>query len=243
MNIYNWRHNFYWEYPDEDRLIETKVAVKTVNREWLDTYDPVVILVSVHSAFHEGMSGDYKMNALISSIRKHVNGRVTILFTDRAHLQAYSLDHEGDVELAFEKILSASHQLQERYRPYFEACNVVDWHSYVTEDTSFNHCLESLKKLKREDPDFHALLQHDAEQTYIGARRAFDKDLFVEKAIEDLLEQYAGIAVLANKGYLYCFYPGKPYTSFEKIKHTMPWIDVFLSIQKKKIVSTASSCL
>lgn len=69
-----------------------------------------------------------------------------------------------------------------------------------------------------------------------------NKELFIEKAIEDLLEQCASLLVLSNKGYRFQFYPGKPYASIEYVNRVfIPkdnqifWIDVFLTIEKKTI--------
>ena len=104
-------------------MIRGKLAIKTRETHWLNTAHPVVVL-SIHSALHKNVDGDLKMNALISSIKKLVKGRITVLLSDRAHLQTYSLKYQDDIKKAFEYCLLSAHTLQERYRPYFESCEV-----------------------------------------------------------------------------------------------------------------------
>lgn len=247
MNVYAWRNIFHMTCSEGESLIVSKLAVKTREIDWLETNDPVIVLVSIYSTFHERIWGEFKMNALISSIKSHVKGKITVLFADGAHLQTHSLDHDGNVKKAFEETIDTSYQLQKRYRSYLAGCDVVDWHTYICQDVNYSHFLASLKKLSKEDRLFYELLQKDAEETYTCERREkfMDKDLFMKKTMEDLLEQYAALAVLANRGYRYLFYPGKPHLMFESIKNIffqkmqMSWINVFLTIERKKTLSTS----
>ena len=105
MKTYNWRKNFTAFLTLQERKIRAKLAFKTKELSWIETHYPVIVLVNVHSSFHEDVGGDLKMSALMSTIRSHTKGKVTVLMSDRAHLQTVSLDYHGNVDVAFEKCL------------------------------------------------------------------------------------------------------------------------------------------
>lgn len=117
MNIYRWRHTLNC-FRD---TVSCKLAFKTHDNEWLQTEDPVVILVSLQSAFHEGIFGDIKMDAFVSTIKKHVKGRITVLLD--AHYSTMSLTFED--------------KLAETFKAYFEGCQVVSSLSYIRQDGRF----------------------------------------------------------------------------------------------------------
>lgn len=246
MKTYLWRKNITATFSNHELMVRGKLAFKTKETHWLDTETPVVVLVSVHSAFHEEVGGDLKMKALISTIRNHTKGKVTVLLSDRAHMNTHSLHYEENREKAFKDCLDSAHKLKHRYQSYFNDCKVEYWHSYIFQDSDFDPFLNFLIKLYQTDSAFRELLYRDAEATYVGQRVQFfsDKALFIEKAIEDLLEQCACLLVLANKGYRFQFYPGRPYASIEytnlvfiPVDKQISWIDVFLSIEKKTVIS------
>lgn len=245
MNKYHWRKNFTAVYSHQEKKIRGKLAVKTRELHWLETCSPVVILVSIHSLFHEEIGGDLKMNALLSIIKSHVKGNVTVLFSDRAHLQTISLNYQENLDLALEECLKDAKRLSCRYQPYFEDCKVVYWHSYITQDKHFSFSLNFIKDAYQADLSFKNLIDLDAESTYTNERREkySNKKLFIAKAREDLLEQCASLLVLSYKGYRFQFYPGKPYSSVEYVNNyfipenrRVSWIDVFLTMEKKIIM-------
>lgn len=245
MNTYVWRKNFTATFSDQDKTIRGKLAFKTRQTEWLDTDAPVIVLISTHSVFHDEVGGDLKMNAFISTIRSHVKGKVTVLLTDRAHLQTVSLRYQNNLEKAFEECLRSADGLAIRYRHYFEACHVVYWHSYICEDKSFAASLNLLRDLYFTDSVFRDYLHSDAESSYTSERRLefTNKDIYKQKAIEDILEQCACVLVIANKGYRFQFYPGKSCASTDYVNHLLiplekqtSWIDVFLTIEKKTVI-------
>lgn len=218
MNKYLFRSNFNVSFLDQLRKIRAKIVVKTLETHWVNTSEPVVITVSIHSAFHDNYEGDLKMNALVSTIKKNVNGKVTILFTERAK------------ELNF------------RYQPYFEGCNVMYWHSYICTDPHLEYCQKVIKNLITQDRLFQQLVQKDAESCYTEDRKLAypDEDLFMKKNREDIIEHCVCWLVLMKKGYRFQFYPGRPYTSMEyvakyiaKDEKKLEWIHVFLSVEKK----------
>ena len=95
------------------------------------------------------------------------------------------------------------------------------------------------------DPVFRKHLHADAEATYIADRvhEFSDKEVYINKTIEDLLEQCVCVLVLASKGYRFQFYPGRSYVSTEYVNNTfvpsgmqISNIDVFISIEKKTII-------
>ena len=220
MKKYAWRNTVTATVSKQQSHIRGKLAFKTQNTSWLNTQDPVVVLVSIQSQFHNDVSGDLKMNALMSTIKSHTRGKVTVLLAERAHLHAASLDHQGDEQKAYRQILSDAQTLKERYTNYFLGCNVVLWHSYIYEDKTFAQAYTQIEALYIDDPLFKAHLLSDAKDQ-------------TDATIQDLLEQCACILVLASKGYRFQFYPGSPCACTEYLKTQVSWIDVFLSIEKK----------
>lgn len=237
MNTYQWRSNFKAFVSNGDRTICGKLAFKTKNTQWINTTAPVIILVSIHSSIHEEMSGELKINALISTIKKNVKGKITVLLADTAHRQTLSL--KG---VSFNECILSAQQIKNRYHSYWENCGVVFWHSYILQDSNFIPLLSYLKELYVQDSIFRSFLLKDAEIAFTKQRKEEypDKESFIEKTIEDLMEQCACIGVISNKGYRFQFYPGSSNFSTEyinqkilPIEKQVNWIDVFLSIEKK----------
>lgn len=248
MNKYIWRRNHTSLFVDQDKTIRGKLAFKTKSVHWLDTQSPVIAMISLHTAFHESNDGDLKMNAFMSTIKSHVKGKITVLICDIAHKQAMSLEYQNNLDKAFETCILHAQKLRERYQHYFESCSVVQWHSYISQDTSYGPSFKLVKELYENDFVFQELLKRDAEAAYTEERmqKFPDKDLFLQKTHEDILEQCASILVLANKGYRFQFYPGNPNASTEYVgKKMLPsgsqlsWVHVFLTIEKKTITLPA----
>ena len=244
MSKYLWRKNYTARVSDQEKAIRAKIAFKTQEIHWLETQASVIALISIDSAFHDGMEGNLKMDAFMSTIKQHVKGRVTVLISDRAHIRTSSLKYGGNLDKAFELCKDNAQGLVDRYRTYFEKCNVAFWHSYIYQAESFDPFLKLVKNLYDTDPVFRSHLLFDAEASYTVERMQdfSNKGLFIERTIEDILEQCACILVLANKGYKFQFYPGRPYASTEYVnevlipKEKVCWVSVFLSIEKKTIL-------
>lgn len=243
MNAYAWRKNFTALFQEEQKTIRGKLAFKTKETDWLGTENPVVALVSIHSRFHKFIDGDLKMNAFISTIKSCTRSRVTVLLSDRAHLQVTSLKYRNNAKAAFADCLLSAHRLKDRYQSYFDSCNVVYWHSYIFQDKSFLPALKIIEELLCTDPIFQNYLLRDAESSYsIECAQEFpNKAQFIAKTVEDIVEQCACLLVLSGKGYRFQFYPGPSYKSTQYINDRIlppnqqtKWINVFLSIESKK---------
>lgn len=238
---YVWRNNVKAIFSNNKLKVRGKLAFKTKCIQWIETEKPVIVLVSVYSAFHHPVDGDLKMNALMSTIKTHVKGKITVLLADSAHMQVHSLQHRSP-EIAFHDCVANAKKLNQRYETYFEGCQVAYWHSYISKDENYLASIESLRKLAESNEAFGKLLHLDAQSTYTAEQqlRFPDRDLFIEKAIEDILCQCACVLVLARKKYRFQFYPGCPYTSvhyisksFLPVEQTIAWVNVFLAIEKK----------
>ncbi len=227
MKKYSWRNRV----TASSSNVQAKLAVKTEHTNWLETKEPVVVPISINSKFHNPITGDLKMEALLSSIKSSVKGPITILFTEKAHLLTEAnTTFTGNKELAREDLFSKAAALKNRYERHFEGCKVVFWEEYISQDTSYEPSYAFVEKLYKEDILFK-------EQIF--------KDLAApdESGIYDLLEQCTCQLVLASKGYRFQFYPGSPYASTEYVsgllsplKRTV-WITVFLSIERKKLMA------
>ena len=233
------RKNFKSIYLSEDCITYGRIAFKTREVDWLDTPLPAVALVSVHSTFHEGVNGYLKMDAFISTIRENVKGKVSILIADTAHLHTL---HLLQLEDPLRHCLQSAKELALRFRSYFDSNEGLYWSDYIMGDKEYPVFKEQLQELVRTDKAFRASLLADAEAAYTEKRKAefSNKALFMEKMVEDLIEQCVCTHILARKGYRYLFYPGAPCVSTEYVSRnfiplegSLNWIDVFLTIEKK----------
>ncbi len=206
-----------------------KLAVKTEKTNWLQTIEPVVVPISIKSKFHTEISGDLKMNALMSTIKDHVRGRITILFTEGAHLVSAAQEFNGNKEHARAYLFSLADKLKSRYEGYFSGCQIAYWSSYISDDPSYIQSKTIVEKLYKEDPLFKRILLNDLSDPN-------------DDAIQDLIEMCICQLVLASKGYRFQFYPGSPYTAIEYVSNLLSpekrtvWVNVFLSIEKKQLL-------
>lgn len=214
------RKNYTSIFSDGEKTVRAKLAFKTKDSRWLDAEEPVVILMSIYSAFHEKLEGQFKMEALIRTIRNHVRGRVTLLLADRAHIRTQ--------QVTLDQCIADAFAFHHRFNTHFAGCEVVYWHAYICQDPAFPSSLEAIHELYHTDGFFKKCLQEDAEDTN------------KEEAIKDIMEQCACILVLSRKGVRFQFHPGDPYASTEYVNRTLlkegdrvEWIKVFLSIEKK----------
>jgi hypothetical protein len=234
MNKYSWRNNI----TAVASSTRAKIAVKTKETTWLQTDNPVIVLMSVHSDFHRGVAGDLKTNALMSTIKTHVRGEITVLIADSAHINTLGLKTERPLTVCKKDAV----ELASRYDEYFNGCYVAFWHSFIGNDKVYDVCRKAICELYNNDLEFKKQLYADAAACYspIRAQEYPDKAQFIERTIEDLLEQCTCLLVIAEKGYRYQFYPGRSHASTEYVnKLLLPaemqlsWIDLFLTIEKK----------
>lgn len=244
MKSYIWRKNFSAIAANQEMVIRGKLAFKTEVIHWLDTESPVIIPISLHSAFHEGLDGELKMNAFISTIKNHVKGQITILFTERAHLKVASLKYGNNDRQAFHECFEQAQRLAHRFRDYFESCHVTFWNAHICADPSYSFFYQQVTNRYMTDIEFRNLVNQDAETTYTRHRADEfpDKKIFVNRAVEDILEQCISLLVIAHQGYRFQFYPGSSFASTDYVNHHLlptdkqiSYINVFLTIEKKTI--------
>lgn len=243
MGNNNWRNNITVELPE----LRGKIAFKTTDTSWLETKAPVIVLVSINSQFHEGQNGVLKLPAMLSTIKNHVRGKITILLSDLAHLQTQILKHAGNRLEAIRECRRQAEALHEQHAASFASCQIAYWHSYISQDERFTAAVEQVRELARQDLQFQKLLESDAEANYtlMRAQEYPERHQFVEKSIEELIEQCASLIVLSNKGYRFQFYPGRPHAATEyanskllAAEEQLAWINVFLAIEKKTFKPT-----
>lgn len=239
FNKYLLRRNFKSTYSTEDCITYGHIAFKTRKADWVDTPLPSVVLISVHSSFHEGVNGHLKMDAFLSTIRKNVKGKVSILIAETAHLHTLRLTQLED---PLHHCLQSAKELTLRCRSYFEGNEVLYWSSSIMADKEYPAFKEQFEWLMRTNEAFQESLMADAEACYTQKRREEfpNKALFIEKMVDDLIEQCICMQILTRKGYRYLFYPGAPFASteyvnrnFVSLENSLNWIDVFLTIEKK----------
>lgn len=242
MSLYSLSKYIKMELQFPDQTAHAKVSFKTKESTWIDSENPVIIPISLHSIFHDEYKGEIKMNALISVIKDHVKGPITILMTEKAHLHALSLKYNHDYTQAWQECLQASQNLSSRYADFFKYCQVSNW-NYISEDKNYEKAKHFILSLFDNDAIFREYLYKDALSTYTTDRAEvyLDQPLFIQKTIEDIIEQCSALLVMAIKGYRFLFYPGAPLTSQEYVRSLFPketpisWISVFLNIEKRRL--------
>lgn len=252
MNIYNLRKNYFAIFSNKEICINSKLAFKTKETHWLHTDAPVILPISIHSAFHKKITGEMKMEAFISIIKDHVKGKITILLTEKAHLNILSLKFNNNYQKAYEICLKEAQMLEKHFHWLFAGCNIAFWDFFICQDPKYREFQERIKNLYLIDPVFRNHLLADAETTYISDRinEYPDRTLFIEKTIDDIMEQCVCLLVLIEKGYRFQFYPGNQYVAVEYVNHIffddekrMSLIKVFLTIEKKKIIPPTSEVI
>lgn len=218
------------------------LAFKTRQADWIGTVNPSIALVSVHSTFNEGIDGYFKMAAFISTIRENIQGKVSVLIADTAHLHTMRL-----LGGSLDQLSQSAQELVLRFSSYLAAVEVDYWSSSIMENPEYKKYKKQLLQLAQTDNHFMSVLLGDAESAYTEKREVVfpNKALFIEKMIDDLIEQCTCMQILAKQGYRYIFYPGTPCASTEYINHLfkndIQWIDVFVTIEKKKKIELKPS--
>lgn len=200
-----------------------KIAVKTTTSAWIGVSDPVVILLSIHSAFHEAEKGALNIQALISTIKGHVNGSPSIVLSEKAHLNVLTLKYNGDQAKALAVAKHDAQALATTFNEDFKDCRVLLWGDYVTRDPLYAACAQQVMALHETDQNFRELLARDAESTYteFRAEEFPDKQAYIRSTIDDILEQCIYTLVIAKKGYRFEFYSGRQYDSIYSVNSTL----------------------
>lgn len=244
--VYLLRKNYTALFLDHEKMTRGKLAFKTQLTEWLNTESPVIIPISIQTAFHEGVAGQLKMEAFTSIIKENVKGIKTVLLTEKAHLNVYSLKCGGDKQKANVELLLKAQQLVERFATYFEGYKVVYWSEYINQDRYYEFFSKQVLHWYQTDQNFHSCVEEDAANTYTieRAQEYPDKNSFISYSIQDILEYCAYLLIIAHKGYRFQFYPGSNYKAAKYvIRNLLPvslqlaHVDVFLSIEKKTEIS------
>lgn len=83
------RHRLTVKYlPDS---VVRSMVVGTRPNNWINTTENVIIAISIHSRFNEGIDGYFKLSALVNTVKSRVRGKITILFCEGAHINVLSL--------------------------------------------------------------------------------------------------------------------------------------------------------
>lgn len=218
----------------EELNIRGKVVFKTVATDWVGTLEPIVVIVSVHSLFHREIDGELKMGAMMDTLRESVQGNVTVLIADLAHLQAQQLKGVSERDL-----IESAHHLAHRYKEFFRGCELAFWHQMMMGDAAYR-AVEQIRRLAWSDSLFRQHLLSDALLTYqqIGETGYLSQEVFVAMTQDDLIQQCASLILLSRQGYRYQFYPGLPYASvtyvYERFELKTEWVPVFIAIEKKR---------
>jgi hypothetical protein len=221
---YAWRKRIPLEQKFTGHMLtnKTRLILRTVRADWVNTHEPVILIFSIHSKFHEGASGEFKAKNLIAGIKENTKGTVVVLFPENAHTKADSLKYGGNEQIALDTSSKDARALAERLKPSLTGCAVHFWDTLISNDPEYAAAQKKVKELYAIDKQFQQLLREDA-QGYYTAERALDlpdKELFITKTMEDIMEQIAYLFIVCNKGYKFEFYPGQPNSSSEYINHT-----------------------
>jgi len=238
---YNLRRNFSGLHIEEDTAYKGKIAFKTKDDTWINAHSPTVALVSVQSAFHQGIWGRMKMAAFISLLKENIKSKLNILMTEKAHLRVDSLSYQKSLSLAFEQNQTDAINLVNSFETEFQECNIHFMHDYIEKDPYYEPAKKEVAKRLEKDSVFSDLLFKDAKSSYTPIRKAqfSNESLYLAGAIEDIKEQCIYTLIFAQKGIRYVFYPGAQNQAVEYLNGLLHplirvnFIHVFISIEKK----------
>lgn len=188
MTTYAWvkRYKITSLQPElQDGMDRTKIVIKTENSDWVDTHSPVIVPFSVHSAFHEGNKGKLKVHAFLKTLKENVKNKITILFTEQAHIHALSINKELDIEKTIAMCTQDAHQLAGSLKEYMAGCDIAFWDNFINNDPDYSLYKKIIDDCYQTDKQFQQLLYTDAENSYSEsfARLYPDKNLFIEKTV------------------------------------------------------------
>lgn len=244
MSSYALKKIYHYSVDYQNQTIEGKINFKTKSLDWVGTRDPVIVPISIHTAFHEGILGELKMKGFISIIKNNVKGKITILLTEKAHLHALSLKYENNTERAFHEVYLEAKLLSDRFREYFEGCQIDYWFNFINQDPDYPLFCQKVMQLYANDAIFKQHVHEDAEKTYTIQRESQfpDKALFIRQSIKDILENCVYLFVIANKSCRYQFYPGSDIASrgyltkyfLRPEQHV--YVNVSIKIEKSRVI-------
>lgn len=243
MNTYNFSlRKIVTHRNHKSEVAKARIVFKTVNTEWVNSCDPMIALISLHSNFNEGVDGHLKMSGFINTLKENVRNNLTILLTEKAHFHALSLKYNHDLEKTSKRCLEDAESLEKRFASYFSGCKVAYWQDFVEQDPDYQSIQAYVHGIHKEDAYFRDLVRKDAEGTYTPQRSLEhpDKPLYIAKTELDLLEQCIYTIVAAKKGFKYDFYPGNFIASASYLNTVVcPFgkqitnVPVYLAIEKK----------
>lgn len=218
-----------------------RIAIKTSSCDWIGSDEPAIILFSVHSAFHEGPKGMVNVKAILSAIKQNMHGPITLLLSEKAHLNVLAIEH-GDYAKALALATHDAHAIAHTFAAEFEGCLVTYWDDFITKDSYYSTAQKKIMALYETDQQFQQLLEEDAQKTYTIERslQFANKELYLDATTKDLLEQCIYALVAAKKGYRFEFYPGRQYECMQYVNATLlapeeriNHVHVYIAFEKK----------
>ena len=192
---------------DTKENVVRRVTVKTRPGNWEETEQSVIIPLSIYSAIYDGIEGDFKIAALLQTVKTKVKGKITVLLCEGAHLKTLSLKYNNDEEKALQVCYRASDNLFKRYRSDFQGCEVVHWEDFVNHDSFYKSFKDEVYQLYKTNEVFRVKVRFDAQK--VSNNEYLDRSLFIERAELDLLEQCVYLMIASKKSYKFEFYTGK----------------------------------
>lgn len=156
MNKYQFRKNYFFS---------GKIVFKTQETAWINTTQPVLVPISIHSSFHQGIIGPVKMNAYLSLLKENIQGPITLLMTEKAHWKVNSLNFETETQ-ALEQMLKDARALEAQFAHCFADCQVKYWHEYINQDPYYPAFHKQVIDLYQNDSTFHNLILQDTDLAY-----------------------------------------------------------------------------
>lgn len=220
---YLWRHETILDPQAKAKTGSAKIIMKTQSDAWVNTKEPIILPVSIHSAFHEGSLGQAKMETFLKVIEHYADGPVTLLITEDSHANVLSMKHAGDYQKAVEQCLKDAELLLSRFAEVVEGFDIQYWHTLIKKHPQYSGYKAQLWALVKNDAEARMLLVEDAEKTYSAQKMAeyLDKSAYIDMAIADLVEQAAYLCVITELGFKFEIYPGKRYKSVDYCYHAL----------------------
>lgn len=210
-------------YPilkENGEIVKTLVKINTSNPGWQNKNLPIIVPISIHSAFHEGEQGEIKIKALFDYIHSYAKEKVMILMCEGAHLNVINIKND-DMKCTYEICRRDAHQLVKKFNRYFNRFDITFWNEFVVQHNHYGQYKSELLDLYNNDLNFNKLVSNDAENMYTEklSNQYTNKKCFIDNTKKDILEMIVGCRIKFHEGYRIHIYPGKIFTSMEYIKN------------------------
>jgi hypothetical protein len=209
MNNYNGnKYRLTIKHPLKHEL--RNIVVKTRPNHWVNSASNVIIPISIHSRFNDGVDGFFKLSALVNTVKARTRGKVTILLCEGAHINVLNLKFNNKLD-TWNACYRDAKNLLMRFEKLFIGCEISFWRDFVTYNKSYDVINNEILSIIDNNYLAKEYIENDVEASYTNKfiREYPDRQAYVINAKLDILEMLVGMKIMHEKQYKAIFYPWK----------------------------------